>query len=123
MDGNIINSFLMLLFVVAVIGVAMHLLKKTSKKSMLLDESLEMKILSKLALNQKNQLYIVQVGDKRLLLGVSENGVRSLSEISDDNKLEINKLSSDINLSNSKISDDNLSFKAFLKSTFKSQSN
>jgi flagellar biosynthetic protein FliO len=122
MDGNIINAFLTLSTIVVAIGILMYILKKTSKNKSIKDELIEMKVLSKMALNQKNQVYIVQVGNKRLVLGVSDSGIRNLSELSFANNTETQDIPNHI-ISKKLVNDDSLSFKSFLKSAFTSQAN
>ncbi len=41
-----------------------------------------LQVLERLALNQKSWLFLVQVGDKYLLLGVSTNSIEYLTEVS-----------------------------------------
>ncbi|GAB1371701.1 hypothetical protein MASR1M45_17630 [Candidatus Kapaibacterium sp.] len=125
MDGYILNAFFTLAVVVAAFGALLFILKKTqlSKKSK--DSDIEMKIISKMALNQKNQLYIVQIADKKLLLGVSDSGIRNLSQLSFANNTDIPQNVSTLSTSKNvnDYEDDSLSFKSFVKSTFKIRAN
>lgn len=125
MDGYILNAFFTLAVVVAAFGAMLFILKKTqlSKKSK--DSDIEMKIISKMALNQKNQLYIVQIADKKLLLGVSDSGIRNLSQLSFANNTDIPQNVSTVSTSKNvnDYEDDSLSFKSFVKSTFKIRAN
>lgn len=123
MDGNILNAFATLSLVVVALGALLLVVKKTTLNKASKDQILDMKILSKMQLNPKNHLYVVQAGDKRLLLGVSESGIRSLSELSDviSSPTIVNKTMPIQQATNPKSiisNDESLSFKSFLKSTF-----
>jgi flagellar biogenesis protein FliO len=123
MDGNILNAFATLSLVVVALGVFLFILKKTALAKTAKEQILDMKVLSKMQLNPKNHLYVVQAGDKRLLLGVSETGITSLSELSNVSSVAENVSvpafsSPKIVTSKPKTIDNSLSFKSFLKSTF-----
>ncbi len=121
MDSSILNAFFTLLLIVALIGFLTFILKKTTKNKNFKDEFTEMKVLSKMALNQKNHLYIVQIANKRLLLGVSENNINTLSEFDINHSNE--KIELKLNQNKKITLEESLSFKSFLKSTFSNQKN
>lgn len=86
---------------------------------------LKFKVLGKLPLNSKSQLYIIQIGNRYLLIGASENNVSALADLTKvitfDNSSTFKanqKLISQI--TNQPTS---LSFKDFLKDTFKKSKN
>lgn len=127
MDGSILNAFATLSTVVAALGVLLYIVKRAVKIKNSKDQILDMKVLSRMPLNQKNQLYIVQAGNKKLLLGVSDTGIRNLSEIDDEIPYEIPKNTPPPKQTVSKVKEpeaiDNLSFRSFLKSTFSTANN
>lgn len=119
MDGNVISAFLTMSIIVAILGGMLYFLKKTALKKNIKDHSIDMKILSRMSLNAKNHLFVVQAGEKRLLLGVSETGIRNLTEIDSENKIAPSINIPEIKQHNSlKNNNKNLSFTSFLKSTF-----
>jgi flagellar biosynthetic protein FliO len=121
MDGSILNAFGTLSIVVVALGALLYLVKKTAQKKISNGQLLDMKILSRMNLNAKNHLYIVQAGDKKLLLGVSESGIRNLTELNDNissNENYVNDLKKMDSKSNLINNDDSLSFRSFIKSTF-----
>lgn len=123
MDGNILNAFATLSLVVVALGVLLFILKKTALTKSAKEQIFDMKVLSKMQLNPKNHLYIVQAGEKRLLIGVSETGITPLSELSDVTtgaEINLNQAFSAPNktTTKTKATDNSLSFKSFLKSTF-----
>ena len=123
MDGNILNAFATLSLVVVALGVLLFILKKTALSKNTKEQIFDMKVLSKMQLNPKNHLYIVQAGEKRLLIGVSETGITPLSELSDVTtgaELNLNQAFSAIpkTITKTNATDNSLSFKSFLKSTF-----
>lgn len=86
---------------------------------------LKFKILGKLPLNSKSQLYIVQIGNKYLLIGASENNVSALADLTkvvtfDNNSTfqAFQKLTPQIINQPS-----SLSFKDFIKDIFKKSKN
>ncbi|MFA5512856.1 MAG: flagellar biosynthetic protein FliO [Candidatus Kapaibacterium sp.] len=121
MDSYIINAFGTLSIVVIALAGLLFLLKKTAGSKFAKNQIADMKVLSKLSLNPKNHLFIVQAEGKKLLLGVSESGIRTLSELG--NGIEEKKYNKDTEseqeYSHDKIkSVENLSFSSFIKSTF-----
>jgi len=128
MDGTIIKSFAILLGSVALVYLVLFTLKKFSKKfTSNSDNPNRLKILSKLSLQPKNQLFIVEADGKTLLIGVSEKCINTLAELSDQQRissfnLDSKKIKSDIKqtqLEAQQSIQDNkdLSFFNFLKSS------
>lgn len=123
MDGTVLKSFAILFASVGVVFLVLMALKKVSKKFTLSNNSVELKVLSKLALNPKSQLYIIEADGKTLLLGVSEKSINTLAELSDEQRIssfDLNKPQRQTKPANAKLkqnSNDNLSFMSFLKSS------
>ncbi|MGQ9818488.1 MAG: flagellar biosynthetic protein FliO [Candidatus Kapaibacteriales bacterium] len=87
---------------------------------------LKFKVLTKLPLNSKSQLFIIQIGNRYLLIGASENNVSALADLTkviphneNNSLLSINQ---NIN-SSSKNQPISLSFKDFIKDIFKKSKN
>ncbi|MBX3044529.1 MAG: flagellar biosynthetic protein FliO [Candidatus Kapabacteria bacterium] len=120
MDGNILNAFATLSLVVVALGVLLFIVRKFVNGKNQKDQILDMKIISKMQLNPKNQLYVVQAGNKKLLLGVSESGIRNLTDLGIEDIPKVNTVEPKPVNHTSKVdvASDNLSFTTFLKSTF-----
>lgn len=87
MDGSILKSFAILLASVGIVFLVLVALKRVSKRFSQSGNSVELKVLSKLALQPKNHLYIVEADGKTLLLGVSEKSINTLAELSDSQRI------------------------------------
>lgn len=90
---------------------------------------IEFKILGKLPLTHKATLFIVKIGSRILLLGVSENSVSALADItqvvSSEQGFSRKEITEGISLSqnNSRSSESSNGFKEFLKETFRKSKN
>lgn len=125
MDGSILKSFAILFASVGIVFVVLMLLKRFSKRFTAQNNAVQMKILSKLALNAKSHLYVIEADGKTLLLGVTEKSISTLSELSDSQRVssfntarpkpkqKTNPEASDETISNQR----DLSFVGFLKSS------
>lgn len=94
--SSIINFLLSLLFVIGLIYVMMIALKYFYlKTSIPLTRQDAVKILAREYLDSKKSLYIVEFGEKILLLGVTENNISKITEITAPE--EINKIKENVN--------------------------
>lgn len=124
MDGTMLKSFLILFASVAVVIGVLFVLKRISKRFTQGGEnSVNLKVLSKLSLAPKNHIYVVEADGQKLLLGVTEKSINMLSELTPPAQKQssfshINKQSSKPNINTDKKSQNNdLSFFSFLKSS------
>ncbi len=124
MDGTMLKSFLILFASVAVVIGVLFVLKRISKRFTQGGEnSVNLKVLSKLSLAPKNHIYVVEADGKKLLLGVSEKSINTLAELSSPAQKassfaqhqKINQKPSNSNENSS--SNKDLSFFSFLKSS------
>lgn len=141
-DGNLLNAFLTLAVSVAAIGGLFYLLKKVSRKSKSKNNDIDFEILSKIPLQGKSSLFAVRVGNKKILLGVSDQNISMIGELPSNDKknksIQQPKIKSDDPIIKNNIDalkkaynqmpeqesidqddDVSLSFGSFLKSTFK----
>lgn len=83
------------------------------------------KVLGKLPLNSKSQLYIIQVGNRYLLIGASENNVSALADLTKVKTSDNNSTFQANQKFSSRITNQptSLSFKDFIKDTFKKSKN
>lgn len=129
MDNSILNSLLILSASVAVLFVISNYIKKFSRKSLSNLGDYEGKVLSRIPLMKNSFLYIVKIGSRIFLLGVSDKSVSLISELKSNpsefpspeypNTSYTNttkKVQTIEELQNNNPED--LSFKAFLKSAF-----
>lgn len=121
----IYNAFLTMIISISVIIFILLALKKYSLKVRTLNNDLDLKIIAKLTLPPKSFLYVVQAGNKKILLGVAEKGMTKLAELNDD--MEIIKQEEGVDQVFDNINDlipdmkqykSNLSFSSFVKSVF-----
>lgn len=135
MDADILKSFLTLMLSVAVIGFVFFVFKRYSKKLIASTAEVDIRVISKVAINQKNQLVAVRAEGKILLLGVTEKSISLIAELGNDDNNgdivpivptadELKKvyLNSGVKSYNSKVYNDkdaDLSFKKFIKSSLK----
>lgn len=125
-DSEILKSFATLLLTVGGLAFLLYLFKRFNQKKNGGDKAEEMKVLSKISLQPKVNLYIVKVGARKLLVGASEKSVTLLGNLNSPEAKTTVKETPDINLPNNmqptdKPIDDKLSFKSFLLSGFKSR--
>jgi flagellar biogenesis protein FliO len=132
-DNNLMNAFLSMGAIVVLLLVILFVLKRIARKKQSGGASYDMKIVSRLPLQQKAQLLIVEAQGKNLLIGLTDQNVNLIANLSEDNDLiskndSIEKIFPSSNsrmqetIKNAAKSSENLnndlSFKAFLKSTF-----
>jgi len=82
MDATILKAFSLLALCVGGIGVLFYFLRKYSSKLTRNNNTTEMKVTGKLSLMPKSHLFIVKVGDRDLLLGVTEGSINTLADLS-----------------------------------------
>ncbi len=126
MDGSLLKSFAVLIAAVGIVFAVLVLLKRFSKRFTSQNNAVQMKILSKMALNAKSHLYIVEADGKTLLLGVTEKNISILSELSDSQRVssfnisrqrQVKQKTGESEEAISPQSKKNLSFASFLKSS------
>jgi flagellar biogenesis protein FliO len=145
-DGNILNGFLTMGLIVLALGFILMMVKKYAKKSGKFSGGMNFNIVSKISLQPKTHIFVIEVAGRKLLIGTTEHNISALADLTDsggessfdDNlntafagiktqaqaaKLKIkNKTPQTIALP-PEINEDSLSFGSFLKSTFKKQVN
>jgi flagellar biogenesis protein FliO len=138
MDDSILKAFGSLVTIVAVLGVILFFLKKYSKKMKKnKPDSINLEIVSKIALQPKTYLFIVKAGDKTLLVGANDHSISNIADLSEpqhDNRLpaqkSINYLNKSLvnttqnhapakNIKQKETVDTDLSFGSFIKTAFK----
>lgn len=106
-----------------------HLLKRIASNRKIATLGIEFKIVSKLPLSNKSILYIVQIGSNYLLIGASENNlsaIADLTKVMQSNDLRptgSTAFNLQKNLQQSSNANSDISFKNFLKETFKKSKN
>ena len=118
MDGNIIKAFLTLIGSVAILGILLIIVKKVTLQVKSRETGLNLKVTSKLGLGSKSQLFVVQVNNRSLLLGVTEKSINLIADVTDqENKTLLNPKAEIVKKEvKQDIKDQDLSFRAFLKS-------
>lgn len=138
---SLLKSFVTLIILVGVLGLALMLLKKYVKKHRSkTPEGDQLQILARTALQPKTNIYILKVGDRKLLVGTTDNNIATLADLTEESHVAADK-----NLSNGKNNvynkkqtlktlkqmdalasnppADDLSFRSFIKSAFKRSAN
>ena len=131
-DSNILNAFLSLSFLVLLLGGILFALKYLAKKRNKSTSDTQLEVISRVSLQPKTHMYIVKVGNKKLLIGATDNSISTLADLSEKKQISKSEEASlDKNLQtmlkrNSVKTDkvqptaqpsQSLSFKSFLKST------
>jgi flagellar biogenesis protein FliO len=120
-ESAIIETFITLAGAVAVLGLILFFIKKYTAKSRDESNAVELKILAKMPLPPKNNLYVIKAAGKTLLIGASEKSISTLSELDSDGK-NIHSTTKSIKKPEKLIEqseEDALTFSSFLKSTLK----
>lgn len=115
-EGTITETFLTLIAAVSVLGAILFLIKKYGNKINNNSNLIELKILAKMPLPPKNNIYIIKAADKTLLIGTSDKSISTLAEIDSPDSANVKIKSMKIK---PEIEEDSLSFTNFLKSTLK----
>lgn len=128
LNPQILNAFLTLMGSVGVLGLLLFFIKKYINSYKKQDTTNNIEILSRVNLNSKNSLITIKTMDKILLIGVSEKNINLISELKNnsvtfsksDNKTKDSIISNpkvlNKELNQVKNQENDLSFKAFLKS-------
>ncbi len=121
MDSTMLQSLLTLIAGVGIIGLMFFFLKKYTLKAQNSSNKMNLKVVSKLSLQPKSSLFVVEAGDKTLLIGVSEKNINLISDLSEEsnNALPISSNSKNlpVKIKNAELKmPESLSFKNFLKS-------
>ncbi len=121
MDSTMLQSLLTLIAGVGIIGLMFFFLKKYTLKAQNSSNKMNLKVVSKLPLQPKSSLFVVEAGDKTLLIGVSEKNINLISDLSEKGNNAVPDSTNSKNLP-AKIKapevkmPESLSFKNFLKS-------
>ncbi|MBE2188147.1 MAG: FliO/MopB family protein [Desulfobulbaceae bacterium] len=129
MDGSILNTFITLIVAVAILGVLLLFVKRYASKFKSNLSPIDLKVLSKVSLQPKNHLFVVQAGTRVLLLGVTDKSITPIADLT--GKIDKNTEASAVNQIKKQVRDsrnqtepdDDLSFKAFIRNVLKKQSN
>ncbi|MEJ5287107.1 MAG: flagellar biosynthetic protein FliO [Bacteroidota bacterium] len=120
---GIVVGFLVFVFFLS------NLLKRMATNRKIATLGIDFKIVSKLPLTNKNILYIVQIGSNFLLLGASENNISAIADLtkviqsSDLRTTGSTMFNLQKNYQQSSNPNSDVSFKNFLKETFKKSKN
>lgn len=133
-EESILNAFLSLMGIILLLGGVLFALKKVAKNKPKNKNSIDLEIMSKLAINAKTHLFVVKAGEKTLLIGTSDHNVTTLSEL-DNHSVDVPEyVSNDLNILSHALQQKSqkqlsrpqinlaknpLSFGSFLRSTFK----
>jgi flagellar biogenesis protein FliO len=84
MDATLLRAFFTLICCVAGLGALLFFVKKYVGRSKQKLQSLNLEIISRVSLQQKNHLYVVRAGTKTLLIGVSDHSVSTLADLTEE---------------------------------------
>ncbi len=128
MDGTILNTFFTLIAAVAIMGVFFFFVKRYASKIRHSSSQIELNVLSKISLQPKSHLFVVKAGSRILLLGVADKGIAPIADLT--GKIDADppsptpaKTVSTEKAGNNAVPNDDLSFKAFIKTVLSRQSN
>jgi flagellar biosynthetic protein FliO len=82
-DDTILKAFLSLITMVAAFAAILFVIKKIVVKNKQGVPGSDLKILSRIHLQPKANLYVVQAGDKKMIIGVTDHNVTAIGEIQD----------------------------------------
>jgi len=121
-DTPIISAFINLAIIVAILGVILLIIKKYGKKLNNNKDNKALNIISKSSLSPKNHLYIIEVENKKLLIGANDNSINLISELNEEQSYTKGKNSNGTkSQSNNSINKNpainDLSFKSFIKNS------
>lgn len=88
-NADVLQWFLALLFVLAIFGVLVWLLRKSS--GMTINNKSQLAILGGLSLGMRERLVLIKVGDKQLLLGVTPGRMDKLMELEGEQRLFLDR--------------------------------
>ena len=121
-DSPIVSAFINLAVIVGILGIILLVIKKFGKRFNGTSDNDSLKIITKSSLSPKNHLYIVEIENKKLLIGANDNSISLISEL---NGIKDNNLQSELRNRKGKNFEDinrnkgvsDLSFKSFLKNS------
>ena len=122
MDATIIKAFLLLCLCVGGMGLLFYYLRKYGTKLRDNNSQVELKILGKASLQPKSHIFIIQAEGKKLLIGVTEHNINTLSDLTETNTKEFSEkeMIALQNQTSKPNTVNDLSFSSFLKSVVKS---
>jgi flagellar biosynthetic protein FliO len=80
-SNPIANAFAIMSLFVAGLAIILYYLKRFAEKQRNHNNEVELRIVSRVPLSQKSQVVIVETEGKRVMLGVTESSITSLSEM------------------------------------------
>jgi flagellar protein FliO/FliZ len=83
-DNNLLNAFFTMGAIVLILLTILIVLKRIARKKQSGGSTYDMKVVSRMPLQQKAQLAIVEVQGKKLLIGLTEQNVNLLADLSQD---------------------------------------
>ncbi len=130
MEGSVLKAFAILIGIVAGLGLLLYLVKKFGQKYRDPENQIDLKVMARVPLQSKSNLYVVRVSGRTLLIGSSDSSINTLADLTEDfqnsskkspqRKLpqkEMEKMYSQYRKQNPE--GDSLSFSNFIKSSFK----
>lgn len=85
MDATLLRAFATLIGVSAALGGILFLVKKFASKSRKKIGGMNLEVISRVALQPKQQLYVVRAAEKILLIGATDQSINILSDLSGEN--------------------------------------
>ncbi len=128
-SGDLLQSILVVVGFLIGVFVLSNFLKKNLTQKKISNLGMNFKIISRLPLSSKASLFIVQIGNNYLLIGVSEQNVSAIADLTkivQSQSLHQNNLSNQFENSSSPTEDTSgpqLTFTNFLKETFRRSKN
>ena len=130
LETALLQSLFPLIAICAALGISLLLLKKYAlKRRKNKTAGLEISVLSRISLHPKTNVFIVKAGEKTLLLGATDHNINTLADLTEPKPQASNFKSLPVSTTEkpnfqkvlksqqSKQINNNLSFKAFLRST------
>ncbi len=137
-EDPIVNAFVSLTALVALMGGLLLVVKKYAAKTRTKKNGgLGLEVISRIALQPKTHLYIVKAAGKILLIGANDHSVTALADLSKniaaakqkqktEKKTSYGEIDKEKDLINKRLNNiedkDSLSFKSFIASAFKNSS-
>jgi flagellar biogenesis protein FliO len=126
-NGELLQSLLIVVGFLVGVFLLSNFLKKNLAQKKIHSLGVNFKIVSRLPLSNKVSLYIIQIGNHYILIGVSDQNVTAIADLtkvmqsssqrSQSSNFETSSIQSD------ELGEPHLSFKNFLKETFKRSKN
>lgn len=95
-ENPMLETFAILAAAVALLGIVLFLVKRYVAKVNNGTGVEQIKVISKVNLMPKNQIFIIEVNNKKLLIGVSEKNINLLKDLSENetphNPIDLSKL-------------------------------